>query len=83
MPCWELFEQMPEDYRETVLPPAVTARIAIEAASPMGWDRWVGAQGRIIAMHSFGASGRIEDLLPHFGFTVEHVVKEAHAVLGK
>jgi transketolase len=83
MPCWELFEQMPEDYRETVLPPAVTARIAIEAASPMGWDRWVGAQGRIIAMRSFGASGRIEDLLPHFGFTVAHVVKEAHAVLGK
>lgn len=83
MPCWELFEQMPNAYRETVLPSDVTARVAIEAASPMGWDRFVGPHGRIVAMRSFGASGRIEDLLPHFGFTVDHVVDEARAVLAK
>ena len=81
MPSWELFEQMPEAYRESVLPSAVTARVSIEAASPMGWSRYVGSLGRTIAMNGFGASGRIQDLLPHFGFTVEHVVAEAKAVL--
>ena len=81
MPSWELFDQMPEAYRQSVLPPAVTARVAIEAASPMGWARFVGPQGRIVAMNSFGESGRIEDLLPHFGFTVDHVVSEARAAM--
>lgn len=81
MPSWELFDQMPDDYRESVLPAAITARVAIEAASPMGWDRFVGPTGRIIAMNGFGASGRIEDLLPHFGFTVGHAVHEARAAM--
>ncbi len=79
MPSWELFDQMPEAYRESVLPSSVHARVAIEAASPMGWDRFVGDHGKIIGMTGFGASGRIEDLLPHFGFTVDHVVSAAQA----
>jgi transketolase len=79
MPCWELFEAQGPEYRESVLPPAVTARVAVEAASPMGWDRYAGATGEIIAMRSFGASAPIKDVMRHFGFTTEHVVEAALA----
>lgn len=81
MPCWELFDAMPKEYRDSILPPHVTARVAIEAASPMGWDRYLGLSGKMVGMTTFGASGTIQDLLPHFGFTVEHVVETAKAVL--
>jgi len=79
LPSFELFEAQDEAYRESVLPRAVTARVAVEAASPLGWDRYVGPGGAVIAMRSFGSSAPTKDLLPHFGFTAEHVAEAARA----
>ena len=73
MPSWELFEHQPPGYRDGVLPAAVTARVAVEAGSPQGWDRYVGLKGEVIAMRRFGASAPIKDLLPRFGFTADHI----------
>jgi transketolase len=81
MPSWELFEAQTPDYREQVLPSAVTARVAVEAGSPQGWDRYVGPAGEVIAMHSFGASAPMKDLMPRFGFTADHVCDAARAQL--
>jgi transketolase len=83
MPSWELFEQQSPEYRESVLPSAVKARVAVEQAAAFGWDRYAGPTGAIIAMRSFGASAPIKDLLPHFGFTVDHVMAAAKAQLGR
>jgi transketolase len=77
MPSWELFERQEKGYRDSVLPPAVKARVAVEQASPFGWARYVGADGATIAMTSFGASAPLKDLLKKFGFTVENVVAAA------
>ncbi len=77
MPSWELFEQQDQAYRDSVLPPAVKARVSVEMASTFGWERYVGATGRSIGMHSFGASAPIKALQQHFGFTVENVVAAA------
>jgi len=77
MPSWELFEQQEQVYRDEVLPPAVTARVAVEQAAPLGWDRYVGSAGELIAMRSFGASAPYKDLLEKFGFTVEKVLEAA------
>ncbi len=79
MPCWSWFEEQDKAYRDSVLPPAITARVAIEAASPLGWDRYAGASGEIIAMRSFGSSAPASDLFKHFGFTVDHVCEAARA----
>jgi transketolase len=79
MPCWELFEAQGPEYRQSVLPSAITARVAVEAAAPFGWDRYAGPTGEIIAMRSFGASAPIKDVMRHFGFTTEHVVEAALA----
>jgi transketolase len=79
MPCWELFESQDEAYRRAVLGEA--PRIAVEAASPFGWDRYVGAQGAIVAMPGFGASAPAEDLFRHFGFTPEKLAEAALARL--
>jgi transketolase len=73
MPCWEVFEAQDQAYRDSVLPPAVTARVAVEAAAPLGWDRYAGPAGEIIAMRGFGASAPLGPLLTHFGFTESHV----------
>jgi len=81
MPSWELFEAQPPGYREQVLPAAITARVAVEAGSPQGWDRYVGPRGEVIAMHRFGASAPIKDLLPRFGFTADHIRDAALAQL--
>ena len=81
MPCWELFERQPEEYRGSVLPAAIRARVAIEAGTSIGWRRYVGLDGRIIARRDFGASAPLKDLLKQFGFTVEHVIAEARAVI--
>ena len=81
MPSWDLFEARDQAYREHVLPVRVVARVAVEAASPLGWDRYAGAGGEIIAMRGFGASAPIKDLLPRFGFTAEHVHAAAKAQL--
>ncbi|HXH62994.1 MAG TPA: transketolase [Gemmatimonadales bacterium] len=81
MPSWELFEAQAEAYREAVLPRAVSARISVEAASPFGWDRYVGTGGAIIGVHGFGASAPGPEVMARYGFTVEHVVATAKAVL--
>jgi transketolase len=77
MPSWELFEKQDQAYRDSVLPPAVKARVSVEMAATFGWDRYVGLSGRSIGMHSFGASAPIKALQKHFGFTVENVVAAA------
>jgi transketolase len=77
MPSWELFEEQDKAYRDEVLPPEVTARVAVEMASPLGWDRYAGQAGEIIAMHSFGSSAPIGPLLKKFGFTADHVYDAA------
>ena len=83
MPSWELFEQQAQAYRESVLPPGVTARVSVEAGSVIGWDRYVGMNGAKIGMHSFGASAPIKDLMKKFGFTPEHVVAAAKEQIAK
>lgn len=77
MPSWELFEKQDRAYRDSVLPPAVKARVSVEMATTFGWSRYVGPGGASIGMHSFGASAPIKALLKHFGFTVENVVAAA------
>ncbi len=81
MPCWELFEQQSEAYREEVFGPG-TVKIAIEAALPFGWDRYIGPSGRFIGMHGFGASAPARDLYKHFGITPEAAADAARAALG-
>jgi transketolase len=83
MPSWEIFEKQDAAYKASVFPADVTARVSVEMASTFGWDRWVGPKGRMIGMHQFGASAPIKDLLKCFGFTVDNVVAEAHAAIGK
>jgi transketolase len=83
MPCWEIFERQDAAYKQSVLPSEVTARLSVEMAATFGWERYVGVKGRSIGMHRFGASAPIKDLLKYFGFTVDKVLAEAHAVLGK
>jgi len=77
MPCWDLFEEQSAEYRESVLPGAVRARVAVEAGRSIGWERYVGLDGRIVGQDQFGASAPAKDVFKHFGFTVENVV--AHA----
>ena len=81
MPSWELFEAQDQSYRDAVLPPPVGARVAVEAGSPLGWDRYVGATGEIIAMRGFGASAPIGELMTHYGFTVDAVYAAARRQL--
>ncbi|GIK43591.1 MAG: transketolase [Chloroflexota bacterium] len=83
MPSWELFQQQSEEYRDTVLPPTVKARVAIEAAVPMGWERWVGAQGVVIGLDHFGASSPYKTIFQHFGFTTDNVVLRALETIDK
>ncbi len=82
MPSWDLFEKQPQAYKDEVLPPSVTKRLAIEAASPLGWERYVGHQGAVIGMRRFGASAPHKVLAEKFGFTAADVVKRAHELLG-
>jgi transketolase len=81
MPCWELFERQDQAYRDQVLPPSIAARVAVEQAVTLGWDRYVGPAGRVIGMRSFGASAPAEDLLQEFGFTADNVVETARRVV--
>jgi transketolase len=83
MPSWYLFEKQDDAYKESVLPAAVTARVSVEMAATFGWDRYVGPKGKMIGMHSFGASAPIKDVMKKFGFTVENVVAAAKQTLGK
>ncbi|MGH9776522.1 MAG: transketolase [Candidatus Acidiferrales bacterium] len=77
MPSWEIFEKQPEDYRRSVLPPDVTARVSIEQASTFGWSRYVGMTGHSVGMTTFGASAPLKELVKKFGFTLENVVNAA------
>jgi len=83
MPCWELFDQQDAAYKESVLPSNVTARVSIEMAATLGWERYIGLRGKAIGMHSFGASAPLKDLLKKFGFDTDAVVSAAKALLGK
>ncbi|QOY90040.1 transketolase [Paludibaculum fermentans] len=83
MPCWDLFEHQSAQYRDNVLPPAVTARVSVEAASTFGWSRYVGLRGCSLGMETFGASGPLKELRGWFGFTVEHIATEARNQIAK
>jgi transketolase len=83
MPSWDIFEHQPQSYRESVLPAAVSARIAVEQGSVLGWDRYVGAAGRVIGMKTFGASAPLKELQRKFGFEPERVVAAAKELLGR
>jgi transketolase len=83
MPCTDLFDAQPESYRRSVLPPATSARIAVEAGVGDLWWRYVGPTGRVVAMHGFGESAPAGDLFRHFGFTVENLLSVAKELLAE
>ena len=81
VPSFALFERQDKEYKESVLPNNVRARIAVEAASPMGWHKYVGLDGDVIAMEGYGASAPYSILFKHFGFTAENIAARAEALL--
>jgi transketolase len=83
MPCWELFEEQSAEYRESVLPRAMTARLAVEMGSSLGWERWTGTDGATVTLDRFGASAPGEVLMKEFGFTTEEIVTAAEALLAR
>jgi transketolase len=83
MPSWDIFEDQPRSYREEVLPPGVKARIAVEQGSVLGWDKYVGAAGRIVGMKTFGASAPLKELQRKFGFEPERIVAIAMELIGR
>ena len=83
MPSWELFDRQDQEYRESVLPPSIKARVAIEQASTLGWERYAGSEGAVIGMSTFGASAPLKELLTKFGFTPEAVVEQAWAQIAR
>ncbi len=83
MPSWDIFERQPQEYRDQVLPPGVNARVAVEQASTFGWERYVGTEGRVIGMKTFGASAPLKELQRKFGFEPERLVAVANNLLGK
>ena len=83
MPSWEIFDHQPKEYRESVLPTKVTARISVEQASTFGWERYVGNSGRMIGMKTFGASAPLKELQRKFGFEPGQVVEVAKELLGR
>jgi transketolase len=83
MPSWEIFEHQPQSYREDVLPPGVRARVAVEQGAVLGWERYVGASGRVIGMKTFGASAPLKELQRKFGFEPERIVAAAMELLGR
>ena len=83
MPSWDLFEHQTREYRESVLPPKVTARLAVEQGSTLGWERYVGATGQVIGMKTFGASAPLKELQRKFGFEPDRVVAAAKEQLGR
>jgi transketolase len=81
MPCWRLFEDQDQTYRDSVLPPMVKARVSVEEGSAFGWERYVEENGESLGMHFFGASAPLKSLQKKFGFTPEHVVEAAKVQL--
>jgi transketolase len=83
MPCWELFDDQDQSYRDRVLPPAVKARVSVEEASDFGWAKYTGAEGHNVCIESFGASAPLKQLMKKFGFNVDHVVAAAKIQIAK
>ncbi|HEY1522265.1 MAG TPA: transketolase [Solirubrobacteraceae bacterium] len=83
MPCMDTFTEAPQEYQDQVLPPACRARIAVEAASPMGWDKWIGRDGVFVGMRTFGESGPAKDVYEHFGITASRVAEVGRELLGR
>jgi transketolase len=83
MPSWELFAAQPESYRDQVLPPAVRARVAVEAAGPMGWARWITDDGVMLGMEGFGASAPGERLFQEFKLTPDHIAQTVKQLLSE
>jgi transketolase len=83
MPSWELFDEQDQAYQDSVLPPNITARVSVEEASPVGWHRYVGSQGIVLGMKTFGMSAPLKVVTEHFGFVPDHVVAAAKEVLGR
>jgi transketolase len=81
LPCWELFERQEAEYRDAVLPPSVTARVTVEAATGFGWERYAGSRGRLVSMTRFGASSPYEILMREFGFTAENIAAQARELV--
>jgi transketolase len=81
MPCMDTFTHADEAYREQVLPRSCRARVAVEAASPLGWDKWIGEDGCFLGMETFGESGPAKDVYQHFGITSERVVELARGLI--
>jgi transketolase len=81
LPSWYMFDRQPPEYRESVLPEAVAARVAVEQGSTLGWDRYVGPRGQIVGMHTFGASAPLKEVQRKFGFTPERVAEAARELL--
>ena len=81
MPSWDMFELQSPEYQQNVLPPEIEVRVAVEQASTFGWERYVGGKGRVIGMHSFGASAPLKELQKRFGFDPDHIVEAAKALL--
>ena len=83
MPSWDIFEQQSREYQDNVLPPTVQARVAVEQASTFGWERYVGQQGRVVGVHTFGVSAPLKELQKKFGFEPDQVVAVARELLGR
>jgi transketolase len=81
MPSWELFAQQSQEYRDQVLPPRVPARLAVEAAAPLGWERWVGQAGEVMGLNRFGASAPFQDIYTHLNFTPDFIAQRARELL--
>jgi len=80
LPCWEIFEKQHQSYRDEVLPPEITARVAIEEGTTLGWERYAGTEGAIMGMSTFGQSAPFKDVEAEFGFSVDNVAKVAREV---
>ncbi len=83
LPCWELFDRQEQAYRDAVLPPGISARVSVEEASTLGWDRYVGLDGETVGMHTFGSSAPLKDLQSKFGFTPDRVAEAARKALAR
>ena len=83
MPAWELFDEQDREYQDSVLPPSVTARLTVEEASPIGWERYAGRDGVVLGMRTFGMSAPMKIVADHFGFTPDHVATAAKEVLAR
>jgi transketolase len=81
LPCWELFDRQDQAYRDEVLPPRIRARVSVEEASTLGWDRWIGQEGAMVGMHTFGSSAPLKDVMNEFGFTPDKVAEAARGAI--